>query len=672
MSIKRKLPLIISLLVCIPLALSSAIAYFYSSTMMQENGKKQIDSSMMIISDNIYSLIDDQKKEVELLAKSKEIIEISKVRQHNVEESFFSIYSTDPANILLKKRFEKESNHEHLFLLDTSGIICADSDPKSLKFDLKERTYFREAMQGKLSISNTLISKINGKPIIVFAAPVVDENGKVISVVANSVYVEYFTKHLSSMKFGKTGYAYMVDSDGVMLSNPNRDKIAKPVENEIIKEIASKVKKGDKVEKSVTQYSSNSIKQIEEYNVISGVNWTIVINQELNDLNESARTLRDFILVMLIIFVVISVAIGIFFSRGITKPIIKLLSLMDKASKGDLSIKSKINRKDEIGKLSNNFNIMIENIKNVIGAVKKSSENISLQSDKLALVSKEMASSSENVATSIQSVANGTGDQTENLIEITNMLNDFGNELDSIVKAINDVTLNSRDVNILASESNEKMKPLITSVNEISKSFNDFNLKIVELHSDIKQINEITELINNIADQTNLLALNAAIEAARAGEAGGGFSVVAEEVRKLAEQSKVSSENISTLINNISSRVETMTNSTVVMNKELESQVSIIQVAMDSFNKIISAIEGMNPKIEAVSVSSTNINKEKNDVLGKLEGVSAISEEISASAQEIAASAEEMSASNGEVASMAQSFSDNTKDMETKIEKIKT
>ena len=240
-----------------------------------------------------------------------------------------------------------------------------------------------------------------------------------------------------------------------------------------------------------------------------------------------------------------------------------------------------------------------------------------------------------------------------------------------MVSEIKIVDSNSREISSMASDSSSDMNKLNQSVTKVSDSFKTFNGKIVELGKDINEINEITNIINDIAEQTNLLALNAAIEAARAGEAGRGFSVVADEIRKLAEQSKVSSESISKLISEISKNTDVIVQDSVEMDEELINQVNIINSSIASFTKIIQSVNEVIPKIETVKNSAEDIDKDKSIIMARVDGVSSVSLEVSASSEEIAASSEEMNAATEEVVSAAQVLSTMTNEMLEQVNKFK-
>lgn len=367
--------------------------------------------------------------------------------------------------------------------------------------------------------------------------------------------------------------------------------------------------------------------------------------------------------------------LGIIISRRISKPIIKVTSLLNKTANLDLvydaSYEPLLENKTEIGSMVSALFETRAELRRLITIITERSLIIDSQAETLTAVSEEMTSSSENVTTAIQNIAQGTTSQSEELITTSDILNDFGKEITSIVEKIKDVDSNARDMHFMANKSSDDMQNMVQFLNKITNSFMVFITKISTLGQDINNINEITNVINDIADQTNLLALNASIEAARAGEAGKGFNVVAEEIRKLAEQSKISSENINSLINGISNDANTILKTTDEMGDELNSQTTVISVAINSFKQIIIALEQVIPKIEVVSISATNVDREKNSILNKIDKICSVSQEVSAASEEIAASCEEMNSSTEEVASSAEKLSDMTKNMIDAVSKFK-
>ena len=223
----------------------------------------------------------------------------------------------------------------------------------------------------------------------------------------------------------------------------------------------------------------------------------------------------------------------------------------------------------------------------------------------------------------------------------------------------------------LAGESSGQIHKLSQSISDTTNTFKNFETKITESGKNISKINEITGLINSISEQTNLLALNAAIEAARAGEAGKGFSVVADEIRQLAEQSRDSSNNISKLIADIYNQNKVMVNTAAEVGNDLNKQTSVIDNTLNSYNDIIKAVNEIIPKIEEITNAASDINERKNAILTKVESASAVAEETSGATEEISASSEEMNSSSVEVSNAANNLVSSTKEMRSQVKKFK-
>lgn len=407
----------------------------------------------------------------------------------------------------------------------------------------------------------------------------------------------------------------------------------------------------------------------------------ILFNLKTSNINEAKllinasngiyrNTIKVF-LTLLISSITIFLVISLFIVSVIKKSSKELIENLEILSTGDFTVELETDSKNEFGIMKATIHNMIKDLSLLIGSVKKNSEEIDARASNLFSLSDRMAGSSENVTKSIQEVAEGTSLQSNDLMSTTEILDEFGDQIEKIVSAIENVEKNSEGIGAMAEGSSSNMNDLNSTITQLTDSFKDLNVKVNNLEGNINKINEITVIINSIADQTNLLALNASIEAARAGEQGKGFAVVADEIRILAEQSKHSSETINNLIENILKDKESMIRTTENISEELNKQVKVVDITIESFRGIISALNENSPKIRAINTSAISINSEKNSILQKLEQTSAVSEEISASSQEIVASSEMLTEATEEVASDSKQLDNSAKAMLREVGKFK-
>lgn len=326
---------------------------------------------------------------------------------------------------------------------------------------------------------------------------------------------------------------------------------------------------------------------------------------------------------------------------------------------------------DEFGEISQAVDSMQNAVKDVIRNVMGASQQLASSSQQLTATSQQSAVAADEVATVIEEIAKGASNQAKETEQGVQAITQLGDLVMQNKDDIQELNQSTERVNMLKDQGLEILRDLVEKTQVNSQSSKEVQEIIVNTNESAERIASASEMIKNIADQTNLLALNAAIEAARAGDSGRGFSVVADEIGKLAAQSSQFTGEISTIIQDLTDKTSSGVATMHELEQIVDSQSESVEMTSNKFDGITEAIEEMQQLIYRVSESSDDMASKKEDIISIIEQLSAISEENAAGTQEASASVEEQTAAMGEIAYSSEELAKIAEELNARVDQFR-
>ncbi|MFC0212255.1 methyl-accepting chemotaxis protein [Paenibacillus chartarius] len=610
--ISQKFFLLFLTLGLVPSALVGTVTYQSSAKALKDELTVQSHKEVATANSIVDRVVIPVEKDVEILSKTFEASTYVKM----TKDPATNLSTNDQITKILKTfKASHGDDTEVIGFARVDGAFAMEPpSPLANDFDARTRVWYKAAMEnkGKVIISDPYVSAASKNTVVSIARTT--ENGDAMAVV-NLSLKKYLTDTVNTQKIGTEGYVFIVDKTNKVLTHPG---------------IAAGTDLSDSVFKDSFSQPSGSI-HVKLDAGPANVRWTT--NQETGwkiygvlydaELDKLTRTVFWTTIGMVIVTAIVAFLLMYWINRVFISPIMKVTKSAGVLASGDLTVSDvNVKNEDEIGDLAKAFNNLANHLRVIVGSLASGVKEMNTVSETLNQSSADVQMSATKISEVSHRVSSGARTQTEATGEIARALQENTISISTVAASASEIGMISEQTNKKALSGTETVAQTVGQMSAIDSAVLKSSEVVDVLSRKSAEINKFAILIAEIAQQTNLLALNASIEAARAGEHGAGFSVVANEVKKLAVQSSESAKEISRVIGEVNADITGVVGSLQKAKEEAALGVSLSSGVESLFNSIQQDMALMNDEIQ---------------------NLSAVSQQMAASAEEISASVEELS-----------------------------
>lgn len=479
---------------------------------------------------------------------------------------------------------------------------------------------------------------------------------------------------LRNLEFDKTGIVGFVTADGKeIIATAASGKVEVSLANEPVftdNEFYHEAINGEASEgaKSV-QYNKESYMFM--YSKIGETGAMICGLVPKKSIMSQADSIKNMTLIVALISIIVAIGIAVIISSDIDKTIKSIISKLRIAAKGDLTVEFNIKRKDEFKTLIDEIQLTFTNMKNLIQQVKERSKEVSVSSEEVIKTTNEFLKATQEISYAINEIESGVMQQAKDAEECLSQMDYLSQKILSVSESTKEISNIADNTKQSIQEGTVTTEELNTQTKETGRIAAEIINEIQNLEKKSSSIDDIIEVISEIADQTNLLSLNASIEAARAGEAGKGFAVVATEIRALADRSKESINNIKSIIEGIQSDTKKAVNIAREVENVMHMQESAVSNTTKSYMNINESVENLVVYLKQIVENVDTIDDARVSTLGAIESISAVLEEIAASSNTVNQSASEQLSAVETLNNSADNLNNSAEVLEDAVDKFK-
>lgn len=649
-TLNRKIILLMIIAAILPIIVISIANTLVNTKGYTELANEQRELIENSVNNQLQNAANDLLKVSEMYASNQELVDAFAANdRESLEEISEEMY----------KRLAREHQFEIFELGDKSGTVYYRAhNPGEYGDDKSDMPSIQAALNGEseagFAIGNSGLNIRSFLPIQL--------DGEVIGTLQTGVDDTFLQQIIDNLE-GVSIHLY--DVNGEPLESSNEEMVEKPD-----KETFEEVLTGETIVKEQGNMLHTYIPMFEPTQ--TEMIGFIQISQDISTINQVMDQNKRNALLMTVIALLIVFVSSTIVSKSITIPVKQAASLMNDISNGNLRKESIYYKgKDEIKTLIDSVNKMKENLRHMIRKVTNASENVRNRSEELTISANEVKEGSEQIAITMEELSSGSESQVENASNLVSFADHFTEKIEHVNQNSMDIANQSNDVLTLTEEGNKLMQGSVSQMKMIDQTMKNSITKVQELEEKSKEINKIVQVIHDVADQTNLLSLNASIEAARAGEHGTSFAVVANEIRKLAEQVGSSVLEITDIVQSIQKETNHVVDTLHDGYMEVGNGTKQIEATGQKFERINHAVHDMTSKVQSISASLREVSTNSNDMYQTLEEITAVTEEASSGIQQTTASTQQSSSAMEEITKNANELSLLSEDLSKQVTNFK-